>query len=548
MNRNNCRYLLKKILCLLLLPVVINTVIGGCGSVPMLFNAKLKPSRYIQIGITDKDGNATTYTDESIISYYIEAINSAETTDDPLPSEPFTGYRIMLEGKKARHSREFTLYVDESLENRDLFISTDKGLRKISDIYYNNLLAEPVFEPLYPHRIPPVVTLQYHSENYGLAPDSLEWKFRKTDMKYYDSVHDKPGSNGDIVLTVSDARLPAIHAADEPDTANWILLQNDQEIYSAESGQNNELQLEDGKYQCLLELQWLENKNRGFYGKAQYSFDIQIDNPPEIRISSLETLPGELLVIVAEHVNEDENVTITTDIDFKPNVFGTGSERVILLPVSYFHKSNKTYSINVTVGDISETFEVKVNDKEFTIQYLTIDTKIAAATRNDESAREVTEKIDPLRPVCDEVQYWEGTFLQPVEGGRVRAYDFGKRRYVNNSPTSYRHNGLDIGQDEGTPVKAVNNGRVLFADYMIGTGYTIIIEHGYGLKSWYYHMVSLDAKAGDMVKKGEVIGYVGSTGFSTGPHLHLAISVNNVFVNPMSFFEEGVPLLPGTSP
>ena len=57
---------------------------------------------------------------------------------------------------------------------------------------------------------------------------------------------------------------------------------------------------------------------------------------------------------------------------------------MILLPVSYFHKSNKTYSINVTFGYISETFDVKVNDKEFTIQYLTIDTKIAAATRNDE--------------------------------------------------------------------------------------------------------------------------------------------------------------------
>jgi len=195
------------------------------------------------------------------------------------------------------------------------------------------------------------------------------------------------------------------------------------------------------------------------------------------------------------------------------------------------------------VGEVTENFEVKVNDKEFTIQYLTIDPKIAAETRNDESAREVTEKIAPLRPVCDDVQYWEGAFIQPVEGGRVRPYDFGKRRYVNNSPTSYRHNGLDIGQDEGTPVKAVNHGRVLFADYMIGTGNTVIIEHGYGLKSWYYHMVSLNTKAGDKVEKGDIIGFVGSTGFSTGPHLHLAISVNDVYVNPMPFFEEGVPLL-----
>ncbi len=125
----------------------------------------------------------------------------------------------------------------------------------------------------------------------------------------------------------------------------------------------------------------------------------------------------------------------------------------------------------------------------------------------------------------------------------MRPYDFGKRRHVNNAPTSYRHNGLDIGQDEGTPVKAINHGRVLIADYMIGTGYTIIIEHGYGLKSWYYHMVSLNVKTGDMIKKGDIIGLVGSTGFSTGPHLHLAISVNDIFVNPMPFFEEGVPLL-----
>ena len=87
---------------------------------------------------------------------------------------------------------------------------------------------------------------------------------------------------------------------------------------------------------------------------------------------------------------------------------------------------------------------------------------------------------------------------------------------------------------------ATNHGRVLFADYMIGTGNTVIIEHGYGLKSWYYHMVSLNTKTGDMVQKGDVIGLVGSTGFSNGTNMHFSISVNHVIAKPMTFFVEGI--------
>ncbi|NMA65843.1 MAG: M23 family metallopeptidase [Clostridiaceae bacterium] len=131
----------------------------------------------------------------------------------------------------------------------------------------------------------------------------------------------------------------------------------------------------------------------------------------------------------------------------------------------------------------------------------------------------------------------------PVEGGRVTEIDFGKKRFVNNSPTSYRHNGLDIGHDKGEPVMASNNGRVLLADFLIETGNTVIIEHGFGLKTWYYHMDELKVEANDWVKKGDIIGTVGSTGFSTGPHLHFSASINGVFINPVTLINEGVPLL-----
>lgn len=533
----------RKPIMLFLLFSITALFLSGCSGIALFSKSGLKPQRFNEIRISDRNGNTSTFTDENEVACYIEAINSAEITKQDISNSNLAEYSVVLEGKKPKHSKEFTLYLDKNLENRNLFIRTDRELKKIGDEYFNDFLTTPVFEPVYPYRLPPQVSLQYGSNRFELKPGNYLWNYKKTDMKYYENTYEPPGTNDDIGLTINKAGgFPTILTSDEPDTIQWVFLQDGQVVLTLERIQDIPLSLADGTYGCLLELQWLENQNRNFFGKAQYAFNLQVDNPPEFSISSLKTYPGELLAITASHVNADEEVIIQTEFDFKPNVFTRGQDKVILLPVSYYHKPNQTYSIQVTAGTVSETFQVEVLDKEFAIQHLTIDPKVAAATRNDESAREVKEKIDPLRPVCDEEKYWEGAFIQPVDGGRVRPVDFGRRRYVNNALTSYRHNGLDIAHNQGEPVKAANHGRVLFADYMIGTGNTVIIEHGYGLKSWYYHMVSLDAKAGDMVKKGDVIGLVGSTGFSTGPHLHFAISVNEVYVNPMPFFEEGVPL------
>ena len=89
-------------------------------------------------------------------------------------------------------------------------------------------------------------------------------------------------------------------------------------------------------------------------------------------------------------------------------------------------------------------------------------------------------------------------------------------------------------------IAAANNGKILFADFLQLTGNTVVIDHGFGLKSFYYHMDSLNVKEGDMVQTGDIVGTVGSTGYSTGPHLHYSLLVNNVFINPWTAFEHGI--------
>lgn len=349
----------------------------------------------------------------------------------------------------------------------------------------------------------------------------------------------KPNTNEPLEMG-KNSRLELLFD-DTPDNFSITLYRNDSVVMSGINTKitANDL-LDDGEYTCICDAVWDTGK---YNGVAQYNFNILADFPYELSISSTETDPGELLVICAQNLNTEQTMEIETDLDFKPNTFQYENKRIVMVPVSYNNKTDKIYQIKVIIDGETTSYAVKLNDKAFTTQYMTIDKKIAAETRNEKSSQELTDKIGPLKPISDIEPYWSGNFITPVEGGRVTEADFGKRRYVNDAPTSYRHNGLDIGQDTGTPVQASNSGRIIIAEKLIETGNTIVIEHGFGLKTWYYHMNELNVKAGDFVTKGDIIGKVGSTGFSTSPHLHFSASVNNIFINPITLINNGVPLI-----
>ena len=98
------------------------------------------------------------------------------------------------------------------------------------------------------------------------------------------------------------------------------------------------------------------------------------------------------------------------------------------------------------------------------------------------------------------------------------------------------HNGVDMAAPQGTPIYAAKSGKVTTTSYQAGgAGYYVSINHGDGFASIYMHMTNYIVKPGQHVSTGQVIGYVGSTGGSTGPHLHFGISYKGTYVNPMSY-------------
>jgi murein DD-endopeptidase MepM/ murein hydrolase activator NlpD len=113
---------------------------------------------------------------------------------------------------------------------------------------------------------------------------------------------------------------------------------------------------------------------------------------------------------------------------------------------------------------------------------------------------------------------------------------FGAKRIINGVSVSY-HTGVDLAAPDGTPIRAVFKGRVAFAGSLYYTGNTVVLDHGRGFYTLYAHLSSFSVKKGEIVKKGDLLGRVGSTGRATGPHLHLGAYVNGVRVDPLSLFK-----------
>ena len=187
--------------------------------------------------------------------------------------------------------------------------------------------------------------------------------------------------------------------------------------------------------------------------------------------------------------------------------------------------------------------EVRVRIKVTSAAYPKITIKVAKQfTEPDpEQLREIAADKDVKQKTFSAQtpeKLWGGPFLPPVSAAISDV--FGTARVINQEVKS-RHLGLDYGVPAGTEVHAVNHGRVLLARSLFFEGNCVVLDHGQGLLSLYLHLSEFQVKEGDDVTPGQLIGLSGGTGRATGPHLHLAIRWQGVYLNPAILLKMQVP-------
>jgi len=144
-------------------------------------------------------------------------------------------------------------------------------------------------------------------------------------------------------------------------------------------------------------------------------------------------------------------------------------------------------------------------------------------------------RMNRLWPRLGDRRLWKGPFVAPVPGGKTSA--FGRRRVVNGTPRS-PHTGVDLRAPLGAPVIAANDGKVVLRDEFFFNGKSIVLDHGWGLYTMYFHLSEFRVEEGARVRKGQVIGLAGMTGRVTGPHLHWGARLNQARIDPFQLLEK----------
>jgi murein DD-endopeptidase MepM/ murein hydrolase activator NlpD len=255
-----------------------------------------------------------------------------------------------------------------------------------------------------------------------------------------------------------------------------------------------------------------------------YAFSIQVQ-PEEVH-------PGDVFVL---KINSGESASAKAEfLNEQMNFHKVKNGMLIAFVPVDIKTAPKKYKIGITLGEKKYSAEINVVPYEFRTIHLTVSEE--KVTLSPENQRRVDTEYALQKKIWDRKTSiaWSGNFSRPT--GSETSTEYGVKRIFNKKRTSF-HRGMDFRGKTGAPVKSVNSGTVVLSQELFYGGNTLVVDHGMGLYSVYMHMSGFNVLKGDKVIKEQVVGFVGSSGRATGPHLHLSVKLSGVSVNPESLFK-----------
>lgn len=290
----------------------------------------------------------------------------------------------------------------------------------------------------------------------------------------------------------------------------------------------------------------LQNEVRSIYTPILYRPFFVPDGPSPPReipfgfqmleLSQVPSVPGQGLAIRAEtkgianaliQLNDQEFATFINDT-YLVAVIGTGA---------FYPAGEPALSIAINNEPLwSQPW--RMEEGNWTFQQITLTG--TAATIDQESIRLERERLSSIWNVQSHTPMWSGIFEIPIREFLSVSADYGVRRSYNGGPYRSYHEGVDYSAYGGTEVFAPAGGTIALAEFLTVRGGAILIDHGLGIFSGFYHLSEITAQTGQIVEKGQLIGKVGTTGLSTGNHLHWDLLVAGTWIDAMAWLDQNV--------
>lgn len=255
-------------------------------------------------------------------------------------------------------------------------------------------------------------------------------------------------------------------------------------------------------------------------------------NPPQPKLGDTITV----LVTPKNPAPGAANPTVTFQGKPYPAFPTANNQYRALVPTSPLNKAGQM-TLQVSGSEPSRNVAFVLGDRKFRTQWINL-----PPGKSDLGTDYEFDKVDAFKTIVSPKKFWNGAFARPSSG--YVSSEYGVRRYYNGVfANDYYHRGVDYADYTGSPVKAPAAGQVR----LIGRekngfeihGNTVGIDHGQGVLSIFIHLNSISVKEGDYVQQGQVVGTIGNTGASTGPHLHWGLFVHGVGVDPVPWRYQG---------
>lgn len=401
------------------------------------------------------------------------------------------------------------------------------------------LLLHDEFAYLYNSYALPQLSVVSGEKSTVVSPSSYEWKFKKSDGIYYDYTL-TPLASGDEIYSILKDFENTLSFSSEPDELTDMKYVTSAGVPLSISGISSLDFSVDTLITVSFTAKWSSVNNPSCYGSATYSFDLLYDIPAEITLDKTEVTQGGLITVSATHLNENEEVTLSTMLTTSPLIFGmTGEDTgVALLPIPLSNTPG-TYTLSITSGSstVEETITVLSRETSWTpIQVSTEDYNSCLSPEKLAALQTVYDSVTAQRPEGSYFTYG-GTLRKPV-GDKTALYSFGQTVNFGNTEITgdagdHTVTGTVYSLSEGTSVRSAQAGKVVYSGRLDATGNTVIIYHGYGIYTYYYHLAEATVAYDAAVTDGEIIGIAGSTGYTGGKTvLGFEISIDGHFIDP----------------
>ena len=203
-----------------------------------------------------------------------------------------------------------------------------------------------------------------------------------------------------------------------------------------------------------------------------------------------------------------------------------------------FLELNKTMAaLKKAENEFKRLFSLKSREKVLE----NLDTSDSGSIDMENLKHQIKSTVESVGEIKDYLRTQRDIYVATPKGspvvGKISSH-YGQREHPRSGEENF-HSGIDLSSSPGNPVKATADGIVSFSGWSGGSGNLIVLEHGHGFSTFYAHNRSIPVKVAKKVKRGDIIGYVGSTGYSTGPHVHYEIWKDGKPINPVNYLKGG---------